>query len=219
MMTGVGVLLGTAAYMSPEQARGKAVDRRSDIWAFGCVLYEMLTGRRTFDGDDVADVLGAVVRLEPDWTALPPEALPAIRILLMRCLEKDRKKRIPDISTARFLIDEQGLAAPPASVAGAFVRTPVWRRAVPFLVTAIVTCAIVAGVGWTVRSSSPPLIISRFTVPLPEGQVFTNDGRHVVAISPDGSQIVYVADGRLYFGPCRVWRPQPFPERRADRVC
>ena len=106
MMTGVGVLLGTAAYMSPEQARGKAVDKRADIWAFGCVLYEMLTGHRAFGGEDVTDTLAFVLTKEPDWDALPPTTPPSVAILLRRCLEKDRRKRIGHISTALFAIDE-----------------------------------------------------------------------------------------------------------------
>ena len=92
MMTGVGVLLGTAAYMSPEQARGKTVDKRTDIWAFGCVLFEMLTGKRCFDGEDVADTLACVLTKEPDWSALPPNTPPLIGDLLRRCLDKDRSE-------------------------------------------------------------------------------------------------------------------------------
>jgi len=84
-----GVILGTAAYMSPEQARGRAVDKRTDIWAFGCVLYELLTGKQAFHGEDVTDILAAVVRAEPDWTALPANISPSIRVLLQRCLRKD----------------------------------------------------------------------------------------------------------------------------------
>src|ERR1051326_3370879 len=110
MMTGVGTILGTAAYMSPEQAKGRAADKRSDVWAFGAVLYEMLTGRRAFDGEDVSDTLAAVLRAEPDWTALPPDLPVPIRTLLQRCLEKDRRARIADISTARFLMSEPSLA-------------------------------------------------------------------------------------------------------------
>ena len=94
-MTQVGMILGTAAYMAPEQARGKTVDKRADIWAFGCVLYEMLTGKRAFEGDDVVDVLGAVARLEPDWTALPHATPPVIRRLVRGCLEKDRNGEWP----------------------------------------------------------------------------------------------------------------------------
>ena len=106
MMTGVGMLLGTAAYMSPEQARGKAVDKRSDIWAFGCVLYEMLTGKRAFAGDDVSETLAAVLRAEPDWNLLPANTHGAVRRLLRRCLQKDAKERMHDISDARIEIQE-----------------------------------------------------------------------------------------------------------------
>ena len=100
MMTGVGMLLGTAAYMSPEQARGRAVDNRTDIWAFGCVLYEMLTGQRVFGGDDLTDTIAAVVRLEPDWGKLPSHTPSSIRRLLRRCLQKDVHDRLPDIGVA-----------------------------------------------------------------------------------------------------------------------
>src|SRR3989454_219571 len=106
MMTGVGVILGMAAYMAPEQAKGRAADRRSDVWAFGCVLYEMLTGTRAFEGEDVSDTLAAVLRSEPDWNALPSDVPPAIRTLVRRCLVKDRAQRIADISTALFLLTE-----------------------------------------------------------------------------------------------------------------
>ena len=197
MMSAAGVILGTAGYMSPEQAKGLRVDKRSDVWAFGCVLYEMLTGTRAFAGDDVSDTLAAVLRSEPDWTALPKDVSTNTRLLLQCCLEKDRKKRIGDMSTARFLIAQPGIVDTAADVA---LRrpTPMWRRAVPFLVTAVVAAALVAGIAWTLRPSPTPATISRFTIPLPQGQVFTNDGRHVVAISPDGGQIVYVANGRLH---------------------
>src|SRR5213593_1917190 len=104
--TQAGLILGTAAYMSPEQARGKAVDKRADVWAFGCVLYEMLTGRRAFEGEDVTDTIAAVVRGEPDWSALPSDIPEQIRLLLKRCLEKDRRARVSDIGVARFLMTE-----------------------------------------------------------------------------------------------------------------
>jgi serine/threonine protein kinase len=102
-MTAAGIILGTAAYMSPEQARGKVVDKRTDLWAFGCVLYEMLTGARPFGGEDVTDTIAAVVRADPDWSKLPPNTPTAIRRLLRRCLEKDRTRRLPD--AARNFID------------------------------------------------------------------------------------------------------------------
>jgi serine/threonine protein kinase len=101
------VIIGSAAYMSPEQAKGLAADKRADIWAFGCVLYEMLTGRRAFDGAGVTETLAAVLRGDPDWTALPDSLSSATRTLLTRCLEKDRGERVQDISTARFVLAEQ----------------------------------------------------------------------------------------------------------------
>jgi serine/threonine protein kinase len=201
MMTGVGMILGTAAYMSPEQAKGRAADRRSDVWAFGCVLYEMLTGKHAFEGEDVSDTLAAVLRGEPGWAALPAEVSPGIRILLKRCLERDHKKRIADISTARFVIDEPAIVAPAAGTAAAPVTlppTPIWRRAIPFLVPAILAGALVGGVTWNLRPSSTPLTITRFPLTLAAGQEFTNTGRQLVAISPDGTQIAYVANRRLY---------------------
>ena len=105
-MTQAGMILGTAAYMSPEQAKGRPVDKRSDVWAFGCVLYEMLTGARAFEGDDVSDTLAAVLRGEPNWTALPAGTPPPIRRLLRRCLEKDRKRRLDSAADARLEIEE-----------------------------------------------------------------------------------------------------------------
>ena len=106
------MILGTAAYMAPEQARGKAVDKRADIWAFGVVLYEMLTGRRAFEGEDISDTLASVLKTEPDWNALAPATPSAIRRLLRRCLEKDRKRRLRDIGDARLEIEEALTGAP-----------------------------------------------------------------------------------------------------------
>ena len=105
-MTGVGVLLGTAAYMSPEQARGKAVDKRTEIWAFGCVLYEMLTGRRAFDGDDISITLASVLKEDVSWVALPSDLPASVRRLLRRCLEKDPKRRLSAIGDARLEMEE-----------------------------------------------------------------------------------------------------------------
>ena len=98
--------LGTAAYMSPEQAKGKPADKRSDIWSFGCVLYEMLTGKRPFEGEDISETLAFVLTKDPDWDALPATVPAAVRTLLMRCMERDRRRRVADISTALFVLDE-----------------------------------------------------------------------------------------------------------------
>ena len=129
-MTQAGMILGTAAYMSPEQARGKPVDKRADIWAFGCVLFEILSAKRAFGGDDVVDVLGAVTRLEPDWMALPPATPPVIRTLVRGCLQKDQRRRVADVSTAIFLIEglrELDVGDAPRLPAD----RPLWRRAIP----------------------------------------------------------------------------------------
>jgi serine/threonine protein kinase len=104
MMTGVGVLLGTAAYMSPEQAKGRPADKRSDIWAFGCVLYEMLVGRRAFEGDDITETIAAIVKEQPDWNALPAGVSPTLRAYLQRCLHKDPKERVGDIRDVRLAL-------------------------------------------------------------------------------------------------------------------
>ena len=132
-MTHAGMILGTAAYMSPEQARGKPVDRRADIWAFGVVLFEMLTGRRAFEGDDIAITLAAVMMKEPDWSALPAPTPVALRRLLTRCLKKDPKARMRDIGDARLQIEELLSGAPEEAGVAAIRRVPsLWRRVVPW---------------------------------------------------------------------------------------
>ena len=107
-MTQIGVLLGTAAYMSPEQAKGRPADKRSDVWAFGCVFYEMLTGTRAFAEDDISETLAAILKSEPDWTRIPSDVPHAIRTLIQRCLVKDRRQRVADISAAKFVLCELG---------------------------------------------------------------------------------------------------------------
>src|SRR4029077_5509532 len=111
MMTGVGMILGTAAYMSPEQARGKTVDKRADVWAFGVVVFEMLTGQRLFTGETISDTLASVLKHEPNWRTLPAATPTAVRRLLRRCLEKDRKRRLDSAADARLEIEE-ALTAP-----------------------------------------------------------------------------------------------------------
>jgi eukaryotic-like serine/threonine-protein kinase len=132
MMTGVGMLLGTAAYMSPEQARGKAVDKRTDIWAFGAVLYEMLTGKRAFAGNDVSETLAAVLKVEPDWNCLPANTPGAVRRLLRRCLQKDAKERLHDISDARIEMQDaqaEATTLPIPSITGRPRQRLVWAVA------------------------------------------------------------------------------------------
>ena len=142
----MGVILGTAAYMAPEQARGKPVDRRADIWAFGCVLYELVTGRRAFDGEDTADVLARLIEREPDWNALSAKTPADVRRLLMRCLTKDAKGRLRDIGEARFTLDEvlaRGSSAAIAVTLQAGARPRTWLRALPWgLAIALGTIAV-----------------------------------------------------------------------------
>jgi len=143
LATQAGIILGTAAYMSPEQAKGKTVDRRSDIWAFGCVLYEMLTGRQAFDGETTTDVLAAVVMKEPDWTPLPANTPPGIRNLLRRCLIKNPKQRLRDIGEARIAIEESlsGAAAAPVSSPAPAGAAPVTTRTLRPGILAVVAAA------------------------------------------------------------------------------
>ena len=209
--TSAGVILGTAAYMSPEQAKGRAVDRRTDIFAFGCVLYEMLTAKRAFDGDDVTDILGAVLRVEPDWTQLP-DGLPAgVRRLLRLCLEKNPKNRKSDATDIRLdlehLLNEPVAAPAPIELP----RRPVWARAVP-VVSALVVGGILSGAAiWNLRPVAPPRTVTRFSVTLPQGQSFSNTGRQFVAVSPDGSAMVYNANQRLYLRQLSELEARPIP--------
>jgi serine/threonine protein kinase/Tol biopolymer transport system component len=198
MMTGVGVLLGTAAYMSPEQARGKAVDKRADIWAFGCIVYEMLTGERAFAGNEVTDTIAFIITKEPDWTALPDVTPPVIRRLLRRCLEKDRQRRLPDVGVARLDIDE-ALAAPANETirTGTAAPQPVktaWRRAVPWTVAS--ASLVVAGATLWVsapwRSTSQPAL-QRLSVELGADTSLLTDQGAAAIISPDGQTLAFVA--------------------------
>ncbi|MBZ5560551.1 MAG: protein kinase, partial [Acidobacteriia bacterium] len=195
--TQAGVILGTAAYMSPEQAKGRVADKRADVWAFGCVLYEMLAGKRAFGGEDLTDTMAAVVRGEPDWNALPPNLPFEVRTIVTRCLEKDRAQRLPDISVALFLLNEPR-SATAASAPPMATSRPLWKRALPFAITAAIAAAVAGAIGWSVRPSPSTPVVTRFTIPLGDGQQFTNSGRQVIAVSPDGAKIVYVANQRLY---------------------
>jgi len=196
-MTALGVILGTAAYMAPEQAKGRPADKRSDIWAFGCVLYEMLTGRRAFEAEDVSDTLAAILRGDPDWAALPADLPPNVRVVLAKSLAKDRRQRFADISTPLFLLSEPSSdvasARPPASV-------PARRRRIVavFVAGAVIAAALTALVAWMLWPRPPRPVVARFSIPLGEGETFTNMGRQEVAISRDGTSIAYVANVKLY---------------------
>ncbi len=187
-----GLILGTAGYMSPEQARGRNVDRRTDIWAFGCVLYEMLTAQRTFAGETVTDVLGAIVHREPDWNLLPATTPRRIRALLHRCLRKDVKRRIQAIGDARVSIEEY-LEDPEAAEAildAGAARPAAWRALVPWGAVAVLALALVAVL---MRGGDevvdPPTLRLDMAVGVAEDLRDLSLGSSLV-LSPDGSQIV-----------------------------
>jgi hypothetical protein len=181
-----GFILGTAAYMSPEQAKGKETDRTTDIWAFGCVLYEMLTGRAAFEGETVGEILGSVFKAEPDWTRLPADTPPAIRRLLQRCLRKDAALRLRDIGDARIEIHDAALEPivshdVPASVSRRRERL-VWAAG-----GVLLGAATIGAVGWTMRpavaSDAPEVRFEIATPPVDSPASF--------AISPDGRKLVF----------------------------
>jgi tRNA A-37 threonylcarbamoyl transferase component Bud32 len=186
-MTHAGVILGTAAYMSPEQARGKPVDRRTDIWAFGCVLFEMLTGARAFEGDEVSDTLAAILRAEPRLADLPSDTPPWIRRLIARCLQKDPRQRLQHIGDARVELAEAGdrpfESKPPAAATR--------RRVVPLLIAAAGGAAAAALAAWLLQPSPQPAAVSRFVIPIPAStpRLFAPGG--TIALSPDGRVLVY----------------------------
>jgi serine/threonine protein kinase len=186
LMTGVGVLLGTAAYMSPEQAKGRSANKRSDIWAFGCVLYEVLTGRRAFDGEDVSDTLAGILRGAPDWSKLPSSTPSSVRRALRRCLEKAPHQRLADMSDVRLDLEDwdEGADTAPASTARA-------RRSEWFAWCAAAGMIIVAAAGWVYRlprdaSAIGPVHVDLSTPPTSQPES--------IAISGDGRTVAYVAD-------------------------
>jgi Tol biopolymer transport system component len=195
-----GIIVGTAAYMSPEQARGKAVDRRADVWAFGCVLYEMVTGTQAFAGETVTDVISAVMRAEPDWSRLPADTPPAVHRLLRRCLVKDVRERLPHIGVARLDLREASVM-PPTAASAAMPK----RRSSVLLWIALVTTATVAaalGAALMLRRDPPSLGAVRFDIDTPDGTVRLG---HFIglrgpgvpaphfAISPDGRMLALAA--------------------------
>ena len=207
--TQAGIILGTAAYMSPEQARGKPVDKRADIWAFGVVLWEMLTGRRLFEGETVSDTLAAILKTAPDLDALPAGVPPRVRRLLEHCLRKDPKQRLHDIADARIELAEAGdVVAAPALVLAS--RRP--RDLVPWVVAAI---AITAAVGWSLLGARPvtaPARSLKVAVLPPSGAVSSGP----VDLSLDGREIVFTAaaaDGqpRLYVRSLDALEPRVVP--------
>ena len=191
LATEAGIVLGTAGYMSPEQAKGKSVDRRTDIWAFGCLLFEMLTARMAFSGETVTDTLASVIRSEPAWSLLPASTPPAIRKLLQRCLKKDIKQRLQAIGDARISIEES-IAGADAETAGAppsAPTRPVWRRALLW-VSALTACALLSGLAvWAIAFRGSHLATMHF-------RAVTNFAgvQSYPALSPDGRSVAFVSN-------------------------
>ena len=197
-MTAMGMILGTAAYMSPEQAKGRTVDQRADIWAFGVVVYEMLTGRRAFPGDDVTETLAAVIRDTPDFSALPAATPRRLRDLVERCLVRDPKLRLRDIGDAR--IELAAIAAAPAAAADVVApqSAPNWRGRLPWLATGLVAGVVIGGVVWMVAGGrtaigTAPSAVGRFQMTLPVDVQLAAGSGGSLSVSPDGRTLVFVA--------------------------
>ena len=195
-MTRAGVILGTAAYMSPEQAKGKPVDKRADIFAFGCVLYELLTGKRAFEGETITETIAKVLESEPDWEVLPENTPWTIRTLLRRCLTKDVHDRLDGIGNVRTEIKlalEEPAAESPTGVASAV--QPARQRVV--LTVGLVVGAVVAGLAvWLlIQPSSPEQAVNRFVIRPTPPVILSSGNPREVAISPDGRQLVYIGLG------------------------
>ena len=212
-----GTILGTAAYMSPEQARGKACDKRTDIWAFGCVLYELLTGRQAFHGESTAEILAAVLRGEPDWQALPPSTPVKIRDLLGRCLQKDLRRRLHDAADARIEIEE-ALAAPVVAepvAPGKGIRS-LGRRGLILSVTLSLFVAAVTGLAiWNLKPT-PPKPVTRTVINLPPGDRLVGPDQPALALSPDGKQLAYAAirgvTSQIYLRSMDSQEARPIPD-------
>ena len=198
VMTGVGTILGTAAYMAPEQAKGRPSDKRSDIWAFGCVLFEMLTGRRAFPGDDMSEVFASILARELDWSALPAAVPPSLHRLLRRCLQKDRTRRLADVADARLEIDE-ALATPARVGVEAAVPAPAtrtWRVILPWVAGLLISVAT-GTIAWNLRPASPAPQSVRFQIPPPGTSV-----AQMFTLSADGRSLAFVANTG---GPNQLW--------------
>src|SRR5688572_32610158 len=192
--TSAGAIMGTAAYMSPEQARGRAVDRRTDIWAFGVVLFRMLTGGATFEGETVTDTLASILEREPEWEQLPAETPAPLRQLLQRCLTKNLKNRLQSIGEARILIqhviEKPAQAARPQPEAVRREGAAAWKTVLPWALAPVFLAA-----GFFLRPAAPPAErpLLRFAYPLPADHALATNNRHGAEVSPDGTRVAFVA--------------------------
>ncbi len=193
-----GLIIGTAAYMSPEQARGHPVDKRTDIWAFGCILFEMLAGRAAFVGATVTDILAAVLEREPTWTALPQATAPGILRVIRRCLEKDPRRRLRDIADASVDLEDGGSLAPA-------VASRTWRTQTLWASGMILLVALAAWAAWPAATQSTPQVIRTALVLSGNQRLVSNAYEYPLALSPDGATLAYVAkengEAQLYVRP------------------
>jgi Tol biopolymer transport system component len=216
VVTGMGMVLGTAAYMAPEQAKGKVVDRRADIWAFGVVFYEMLTGRALFEAETVSEVLASVIMRDPDLTALPSSVPATVKHLIARCLVKDPKLRLRDIGEARLALAGPALVAvPDVELRGKPSRTR-GARLWPILAGALALALVMTGVMlWRVAATPSDAPVSRFEVRPPDKTSLVLVARPSVALSPDGSMMAFVASmegiSRLYLRSIGDITPRALP--------
>jgi serine/threonine protein kinase len=205
--TQAGIILGTAAYMSPEQARGKRADRRSDIWAFGCVLYEMLTGKMVFSGETVSDTLADIIKEQPDWSRLPAGTSARIRVLIQRCLTKDPRQRLQAIGDARIAIEEVLSGAPEPTyepkAQPVAAEIAAWKKILPWGLAAVLGAALLASF-FTMRKPATPDAPIDLNLVIPTDQTLEKINGPAIAISPDGSRVAFVtqetgsAQGRLF---------------------
>jgi Tol biopolymer transport system component len=190
--TEVGIILGTAAYMSPEQARGRALDKRTDIFSFGCILYECLTGRRAFPGKSVSDTLSAIVADEPDWSVLPPDLPGTVRELLKRCLRKEPRRRLQDITDARLEIEEALLPGAPDGSHSSAAPRRAGRGRIGWLAAGILAGAAAATAFLSIRRAPAPVSPAVHAVlALPDGVRLLSGGRPSFALSPDGTVVIF----------------------------
>ena len=205
-VTAAGTIMGTAAYMSPEQARGKTVDRRADIWAFGAVLFEMLSGHRAFPGETVSDSLAAILRAEPDWSKLPSTVPPTLRTLLRRCLDRDPKQRLQAIGEARVALSSPH--AWPGSPPDLSARRTASKAAVPIAVVGGVLLGVASTWLWLRPTTQTAAVARHLDIAVDELQ---HGNESSPSLSPDGQRILYAADGRLWTRPLTDFVPKEVP--------
>jgi len=220
--TVAGMVLGTAGYMSPEQARGKEVDRRADVWAFGCVLYEMLTGRRAFDGETVSDTLASVLKVDPTWDALPAGTPPRVHRVLRRCLTRDVNRRLSHASGARVALQETLDGVPeerPGPSSAVPVReTRAWKRALPWALAGVFALLAAIALGRRPAESGSPPALMTLVAPLPDSYTVPSDQMDVLTLSPDGKMLALVLekDGKKLLFTRRLDSPDMVPLAGTD---